>query len=102
MPIEPDPIETVPGAEAPPGRPWYSRLFAVCFAIFCFEMGVFLVVFPWLGAWQINRVATYSPWLGSVWGNPFFRGAFSGLGLVNIYISFWETLGLFRDKLTRR
>lgn len=79
------------------GRPWYSRLLSLCFIVFCFEIGVFLVVFPWLdNKWEANQVASFTPWLADIWGNPFFRGALSGLGLVNIYISFVEILRLIR------
>lgn len=78
------------------GRPWYSKILIFCFVIFCFEIGVFLVVFPWLDVWETNRLARYAPWLGQVWSSPYFRGALSGLGLVNIYISFIEILNLLR------
>ena len=78
-------------------RPWYTKLLSLCFVIFCFEIGLFLVVFPWLdNAWEVNRVANFAPWLADVWGSPFFRGALSGLGLLNIYISFLEILRLIR------
>ena len=96
MPIDSEHVEHAATAEAPGGRPWYSKLLGVCFVIFCFEMGVFLVVFPWVRGWEINRAATYASWLTANWGSPFFRGALSGLGLVNIYISFVETVHLFR------
>lgn len=78
------------------GRPWYSKLIGLCFVVFCFEIGVFLVVFPWLDVWELNHVASFAPWLADLWGNPYFRGALSGLGLVNIYISFLEILRLVR------
>ena len=68
-------------------RPWYSKLLSLCFVIFCFEIGVFLVVFPWMEIWEANQVANFAPWLADLWGSPYFRGALSGLGLVNIYIS---------------
>ncbi len=78
------------------GRPWYSKLFRLCFIIFCFEIGVFLVVFPWMEVWEANHVAAYASWLADLWGSPFFRGALSGLGFINIYISFVEILRLIR------
>lgn len=77
-------------------RPWYSKLLGLCFVIFCFEIGVFLVVFPWLDFWDTNSLATYSQALADTWGNPYFRGALSGLGLVNIYISFLEIIRLVK------
>jgi hypothetical protein len=64
--------------------------------IFCFELGVFLLVFPWLEAWDINWFASYSPAVRDLWNNSYFRGALSGLGLVNIYISLIEVFRLRR------
>ena len=65
------------------------------FVIFCFEIGVFLLVFPWLDPWSNNGVADLRG-LAEVWDNPYFRGALSGLGLLNIYISFVEVFRLKR------
>jgi hypothetical protein len=85
-------------ASTPRARPWYSKILGLCFVIFCFEIGVFLVVFPWLDLWETNALALYAPWLADVWGSPYLRGALSGLGLVNIYISFLEILRLVRGQ----
>ena len=49
-----------------------------------------MLVFPWLDPWQNNWVADLLPGLARLWGNPFFRGALSGLGFVNIYIALVE------------
>lgn len=78
-----------------PRSGWHRRLGALLFVIFCFEIGVFLLVFPWLDPWDNNWVADVG-WLKVVWDNPYFRGAFSGLGLLNIYISFVEVFRLKR------
>ena len=83
---------------APRSRPWYSKVLGLCFVIFCFEIGVFLVVFPWLDLWETNGLTLYAPWLSDVWGSPYLRGGLSGLGLVNIYISFLEILRLVRGQ----
>lgn len=81
----------------PRARPWYSKLLSLCFIVFCFEIGVFLVVFPWMdNRWEANHMASLAPWLADVWGNPFFRGALSGLGVLNIYISLAEVLRMLR------
>lgn len=97
MNLESSPIE-VPVDAQPPRRkrPWYRKVLGLCFVIFCFEVGVFLVVFPWLDFWDTNSLSTYSPWLADIWGSPYFRGALSGVGLANIYISFLEILRLIR------
>ena len=87
-----------PQPAQPPRRSFASRMMGLAFVIVCFEVGVFLLVFPWLGIWEDNTVpATIAPWLADVWGNPFFRGALSGLGLVNVYISFVEMVRLVRS-----
>lgn len=86
----------VPEIVEPRSRPWYSKVLGLCLVVFCFEIGVFLVVFPWLDVWESNRAATYASWLADIWGSPYFRGALSGLGLVNIYIAFLEVRRLIR------
>jgi hypothetical protein len=102
MPLEPQPIGAPSSGEAPgPRTTWYRKVLSLCFVVFCFEVGVFLMVFPWLDYWNSNSLTTYSPWLADVWGSPFFRGALSGLGLVNIYISFLEILRLIRGQMER-
>ena len=45
---------------------------------------------------QITCFARLPLWAQSVWVSPYFRGAISGIGLVNIYISFVEVFRLRR------
>jgi hypothetical protein len=75
---------------------WSRKLGALLTVIFCFEIGVFLLVFPWLDPWPNNWVADLVPSLSQVWENGYFRGAVSGLGAVNIFISFAEVFRLRR------
>jgi|SRR5271163_2608586 len=78
-------------------RTWQSRLLGICSAIFTFEIGLFLVVFPWMDdVWNINYLQKLLPVLRTIWADPYFRGALTGLGLVNIYISCLEMIRLFR------
>jgi hypothetical protein len=62
----------------------------------CFEVGVFLLLFPWLQYWRNNYIAGLAPWIQRIWESPFFRGALSGLGVINIYISLSEVVRLRR------
>ncbi|MBX9601813.1 MAG: hypothetical protein K2X35_12440 [Bryobacteraceae bacterium] len=78
--------------EAMPERPaarrsWASILLRVCFAIFTFEVGIFLVVFPWMDAWYLNSLPTFHAFIEDLWMAPAFKSALTGLGLINIYIA---------------
>ena len=64
----------------------------------CFEVGLFLAVFPWMDYWSRNSIASLSPAIRDVWDSAYFRGALSGLGLVNIYISLAEVFRLRKPR----
>jgi hypothetical protein len=76
---------------------WYHKLGIFLFIIVCFEVGAFLTVFPWTSQWDTNSVASLFPWLRDLWASSYFRGALSGLGLLNIYISLGEVSRLRRS-----
>jgi len=86
------PVERPP---APPKR-WPGRLLTICFAIFAFEVGLFLVVFPWQDSWTLNYFQGISPNLEDLWDEPSFKGLVTGLGFVNIYIALLQVIRLFR------
>jgi hypothetical protein len=91
MSASPPPAVTPP----PPTRQhrffrWHRRLLAFCFVVFAFELGLFLLIFPWLRQWEMNWVLAHSPRLVDFWMSRYFRGAISGLGLLNLYIAFAE------------
>lgn len=75
---------------------WLEKTAAVVFVVLCFELGVFLLVFPWLDWWKVNWFSGLSPEWGQIWDSAYFRGAVSGLGLVDIVISFGEVIRLRR------
>jgi len=85
----------------PPQTSWFHKLASLLFIIVCFEVGVFLLVFPWMDYWSNNSIASFAPWMREVWESPYFRGALSGLGLVNIYISLGEVFRLRRPRADR-
>ena len=66
------------------------------FVILCFEIGVFLLAFPWSPYWDGNYFAWMSPEWRDLWISPFLRGAVSGIGLVNLYVSLLEVFRLRR------
>ncbi len=81
---------STPQTKAPRFMKWHRRVLAFCLIIFAFELGVFLVVFPWLNNWDLSWVAVHSPRFYDIWMSRYFRGALSGLGLLNIYVALAE------------
>jgi len=75
---------------------WYHKISAVLFITFCLEIGFFLLIFPWTEFWETNYFAAYIPEWHQYWGNMYVRGAISGIGVVNLYISFGEMFRLRR------
>ena len=71
---------------------WHRRVLGFCMVIFALEIGVFLTVFPWLSNWGQSWIPVHSPNFANVWTSPYFRGALSGLGLLNIYIAAVELI----------
>src|SRR6266849_7103021 len=66
--------------EAPQYK-WYHKLAGLFAVIFCFELGVFLLVFPWASDWDLNYFSSLPLWASTIWASPYFRGAISGLGV---------------------
>ncbi|MGA2212089.1 MAG: hypothetical protein ABSH31_02345 [Bryobacteraceae bacterium] len=76
---------------------WAHKLGTILFVIVCFEVGIFLLIFPWTQQWDGNSIGRLIPGLRDFWTSSYFRGAWSGLGLLNIYISIGELLRLRRS-----
>ena len=101
MPTEPQPPVAPEAISGPipvrrPDYHWYHKMSAVLFITFCLEVGIFLVVFPWTPWWDANYFSGLLPTLHQYWDNMYLRGAVSGLGVVNLYISLIEALRLRR------
>ncbi|MGD1073120.1 MAG: hypothetical protein ABSB15_23635 [Bryobacteraceae bacterium] len=85
---------------SPGGPTWFRRLSSVLFVIFCFELGLFLIIYPWTDAWTDNYFSVAVPdtmaraWR-DLWNNSYVRGAVSGLGLVNVWIAMTEVFQMF-------
>lgn len=94
--------EATPQAAAPlepahrQGYHWYHKMSAVLFITFCLEIGLFLLIFPWTEYWDGNYFSAFIPEWHRYWDNLYVRGAISGLGIVNLYISFVEIFRLRR------
>jgi hypothetical protein len=84
--------ERFPSPVLPPSTPKRYKLFRYLFALLTLEIGLFLVIFPWTDNWMFNYIQDTSTWLRDVWQDPYFRGAISGLGFVNVYLAFLDIL----------
>src|SRR5262245_21126167 len=80
---------------------WYHKLAALLFIVFCLELGMFLLLFPWSPWWDQNFFSSIVPEWHRYWSNAYARGAVSGLGVLNLYISFLEIFRLRRFSRTR-
>jgi hypothetical protein len=76
------------------------RIWLILFAIFAFEIGTFLVVFPWMDSWTLNHFPTFFPGheieIQDLWDDTYFRASLSCLGLLDVYIALLEALRLIR------
>jgi len=89
---EPAPV----AVEQAPRHRWYHVAMALVFIVFCMEVGMFLVLFPWSDFWDRSFFSWFPADWRLFWDNTYLRGAISGLGLVNVYISLLEVFRLRR------
>jgi hypothetical protein len=77
------------GSTAPGSRVlrWHRRVLGICLIIFALELGLFLLVYPWRRDWEMSWIPVHSPSLAAVWMSAYFRGAISGLGLLNLAVA---------------
>jgi hypothetical protein len=93
----PEPKQEAPVQGNPrPKLGWQRRLLRISLALFTFEVGIFLVLFPWTESWNVNYFQGLTPGLQDLWQQPSFRGALTGLGFVNIYIACLQFVHSFR------
>jgi hypothetical protein len=80
------------GKASPVGtlQPWMHRSSIFLFVLLSATAGVLLVILPWTPEWTDNYLLLAFPWLRTFFSSGFFRGLCSGLGLLDIWIGFWE------------
>lgn len=83
-----------------PQSKWLHRVTSLLLIVFCLDLGLFLLIYPWTDSWGGN----YFSWIGpmswqpawhQIWTNGFVRGAVSGIGLLNIWIAVAEALRMY-------
>jgi hypothetical protein len=76
------------------------KLTIVFFILICFEIGILLVILPWVPSpsWNENYLLVVAadkmhwPWLALAMKSGYARGAVTGLGLLNILLGVWEII----------
>jgi hypothetical protein len=97
-PDPPQSTETQMGLLDPPahgpsrGQLWLHRISVFLFVLISAVAGVLLIILPWTQEWTDNYLLLSFPTLRTIISNGFFKGVCSGLGLLDIWIGFWEAL----------
>lgn len=78
---------------------WHRLVLSICFIIFAGELGFCLIVLPWNGSWEMSYIPVHSPRFSALWMSLYFRGALSGLGLLNVYVALAEAGRVVRSLL---
>jgi hypothetical protein len=71
---------------------WMHRLTVLLFVFLCAVIGVLLVILPWRPEWTDNHFLAMDPTLRTVISSAFVRGLCSGLGVLDVWIGFWEAI----------
>jgi hypothetical protein len=77
-----------------------KRLTFYFYVFYCFEVGIFLLVAPWWlpQIWNQNYFFVVAPHLKDIFLNGFFRGAVSGLGILNLFLGIAEIMQYEKEK----
>jgi len=76
------------------------KLTIIFFILICFEIGILLVILPWVPSpsWNENYLLVLAadkmhwPWLAIAMKSGYARGAVTGLGFLNITLGVWEII----------
>ena len=79
-----------PASESPRHVRLWRRIQSIVFILFCLEMGIVLLLFPWSQMWNRNYFFSLAPQWSAVFSSNYLRGAISGVGVVNLWIAVAE------------
>lgn len=85
------PASVNPGGEGP-RTPFIANVFHVLYILYWLEVGVALLLLPWMSIWDNNYLLYLYPQFRPLVINPFFKGGVLGLGIVNILIGIHEVV----------
>ncbi len=76
---------------------WLRRLGVLVFVFLCATLGVMLMILPWRPEWTENRLLLPYPTIRGLAMTGFVRGVVTGLGLLNVWMGFWEAIQYRED-----
>jgi hypothetical protein len=71
---------------------WLRRIGVLLFVFLCATLGVMLMILPWRPEWSDNPLLLPYPTFRAVVASGFARGVATGLGVLNVWIGFWEAI----------
>jgi len=78
-------------------RLWLRRLGVLLFVFLCATLGVMLMILPWRPEWSDNSLLFSYPAIHEIVCSGFARGIVTGLGLINVWMGFWEAIRYRED-----
>jgi hypothetical protein len=78
-------------------RLWLRRVGVLLFVFLCATIGVMLMILPWRPEWTDNHLLFPYPTLLAIFSSGFTRGVCTGLGVLNVWIGFWEAIQYRED-----
>jgi hypothetical protein len=91
VPVVPVPV-SVSRPSPSVARVWFRRIGVLLFVFFCATLGVMLMILPWRPEWSDNPLLLPYPTLRAIVASGFARGVSTGLGVLNVWIGFWEAI----------
>ena len=73
-------------------RRWLRRVGVLLFVFLCATLGVMLMILPWRPEWSDNPLLMPYPSIRAIVASGFARGVATGLGVLNVWIGFWEAI----------
>jgi uncharacterized SAM-binding protein YcdF (DUF218 family) len=78
---------------------WLRRIGVLLFVFLCATLGVMLMILPWRPEWSDNPLLLPFPALRAIMSSGFTRGLATGLGVLNVWIGFWEAIQYQEEEL---
>ena len=93
-------VPVVPVSRPSPStaRLWLRRVGVLLFVFLCATLGVMLMILPWRPEWSDNPLLLPYPTLRAIVASGFARGVATGLGVLNVWIGFWEAIQYREDE----